>query len=52
MADYRPVAHLPDETRPRQDFEKPVEAETAVEADKRETVVREEPQRESAADAG
>jgi multidrug transporter EmrE-like cation transporter len=46
MADYRPVAHLPDETRPRQDFEKPVEAETPVEAEKRETVVREEPKRE------
>ena len=46
VADYRPVAHLPDETRPRQDFEKPVEPETPVEAEKRETVVREEPKRE------
>lgn len=46
VAEYRPVAHLPDESRPRQDFEKPVEAETPVEAEKREPLVREETQRE------
>ena len=47
VGDYRPAAHLPEGARPRQDFEKPVEAETTVDAQQREAIAREEVKRES-----
>jgi hypothetical protein len=40
IAEYRPIEHLPEESRPRQDFERPVEAETPVPADERDSVAR------------
>ncbi len=48
IADYRPVAHLPDESRPQQDFEKPVEAETPLTEQERQRLEREALVREPA----
>jgi hypothetical protein len=42
MAEYRPVAHLPDESRPVQDFERPVESETPLAEQERQRLDRKE----------
>ncbi|HEY2411725.1 MAG TPA: prenyltransferase/squalene oxidase repeat-containing protein [Pirellulaceae bacterium] len=40
IAEYRPVEHLPEENRPRQDFEMPVESETPLPTEEREATKR------------
>jgi hypothetical protein len=40
IADYRPIEHLPEESRPRQDFERPVDVETPLPVDDWDSVIR------------